>query len=248
MKTFRFLCIVVFVLVTTLWGSHAQGERDVLFQASVFSALEKCVHEGEISVRDLKQHGDFGIGTYNGIDGEMIGLDGDFYQIRMDGLAYRVDDSMKTPFAVVTLFEPDRTASLDRADDYGQLKQELDKLLPTKNIFYAIKIQGAFKYIKARSVPGQKRPYPPLSEIFKVQGIFEFRDVRGTLVGFRCPSYVKGINVPGYHFHFISEDKRQGGHLLECHLENALVGIDYIPGFYLALPEGGDFFKVGPLQ
>ncbi len=248
MKNLRYLFIALFLLVSTLWGSYAQGGRDVLFQASIFNALVERVHEGEISVKVLKQHGDFGIGTYNGIDGEMIGLDGDFYQIDMDGVAHRVDDSMKTPFAAVTFFKPDRTASLDRVEDLEQLKRELDRLLPTKNIFYAIKIEATFKYIKARSVPKQKRPYPPLSEIFKVQGIFEFRDVRGTLVGFRCPSYVKGINIVGYHFHFISEDKKQGGHVLKCRLEDARVGIDFIPGFYLALPEGGDFFKVESFQ
>jgi acetolactate decarboxylase len=248
MKNLRYLVIALFLLVSTLWGSYAQGGRDVHYQAYIFNALLERVYDGEISVKDLKQHGDFGIGTYNGLDGEMIGLDGDFYQIDMDGVAHRVDDSMKTPFAAVTFFKPDRTASLDRVDDFEQLKRELDSLLPTKNIFYAIKIEAAFKYIKARSVPKQKRPYPPLSEIFKVQGIFEFRNVRGTLVGFRCPSYVKGINIVGYHFHFISADKKQGGHVLECRLEDALVGIDFISGFYLALPEGGDFFKVESLQ
>ncbi len=248
MKNLRYLFIALFLLVSTLWGSYAQGGRDVLYQASIFNALIERVYETEISVKDLKQHGDFGVGTYNGLDGELIALDGDFYQIDMDGVAHRVDDSMKTPFAAMTFFKPDRTASLNRVDDFEQLKRELDRLLPTKNIFYAIKIEAAFKYIKARSVPKQKRPYPSLSEIFKVQAIFEFRDVRGTIVGFRYPSYVRGINRVGYHFHFISEDRKQGGHVMECSLEDALVGIDFIPRFYLALPEGGDFFKVELLQ
>jgi acetolactate decarboxylase len=109
-------------------------------------------------------------------------------------------------------------AILDKAEDYGQLEQYLDKLLPTENIFYAIKIEGTFKYIKTRSVPKQNKPYPPLVEVVKNQPTFEFHNVKGTIVGFRCPSYVEGINVPGYHLHFITGDKKAGGHLLECHL------------------------------
>jgi acetolactate decarboxylase len=248
MKNVRYLFIAVLFLLTISGGSYAQGGQNVLFQASMYSALDKGVYEGEITVKDLKQHGDFGLGTFNAVDGEMIGLDGEFYQVKVDGVAYRIDDSMQTPFALVTFFEPDKTASLNRASDFEQLRQHLDKFLPTKNIFYAIKIEGAFKYIKARSVPAQERPYPPLSQIFKNQSIFEFRDVRGTLVGFRCPSYVKGINVPGYHFHFITQDKKAGGHVLECNLQSALAEIDYIPAFYLALPESGDFFKVESFQ
>ncbi len=247
MRYFRFFAVAVLLLATILGGSHAQGEQNVLFQTSMYSLLDKGVQEGEITVKDLKRHGDFGLGTFNGIDGEMIGLDGDFYQIKVNGVAYPAQDSMKTPFAAVTFFEPDKRASLEKAADFEQLKRTLDKLVPTKNIFYAVRIEGPFKYIKARSVPRQERPYPPLSEIFRSQRIFEFHHVQGTLVGFRCPSYVKGINVPGYHFHFITEDRKAGGHLLECQLENTLVEIDYLPAFHLALPEGGDFFTLDPL-
>ncbi len=248
MKNVRYLFVAVFLLMTILGGLHAHGEEDVLFQTSMYDALDKGVHEGEITVKDLKQHGDFALGTFNAIDGEMIGLDGEFYQIKIDGLAYPAIDSMQTPFAMVTSFEPDRRTSLNKAADLEQLKQHLDGLLPTKNIFYAIKIEGAFKYIKARSVPRQERPYPRLSKIFDNQRIFQFHDVRGTLVGFRCPFYVEGINVPGYHFHFITEDRKAGGHLLQCNLEDVPVEIDYIHAFHLALPKGGDFFKVESLQ
>jgi len=248
MKNLRWLVVAVFFLATILGGTYVQGARDVLFQTSFYNALDKGVAEGETTFKDLKQHGDFGIGTFNAVDGEMVGFDGKFYQVKVNGVAYPVDDSMQTPFSFVTSFEPDKRASLGEAANYEQLKGQLDKLLPTKNIFHAIKIQGTFKYIKARSVPRQKRPYPPLAEVFKVQRIFEFRDVRCTLVGFYCPSYVAGLNIPGYHFHFLTEDKKAGGHVFECHMEKALVEIDHISALYLALPETDDFFKVEGLQ
>jgi len=120
----------------------------------------------------------------------------------------------------------------------------LDALLPTENIFYAIKVDGVFDYVKARSVPKQDKPYPPLAEAIKDQSVFEFNDVGGTIVGFRCPEYVDGTNVPGYHFHFITEDRQAGGHLLECRLQNVTVQIDYTSRFYMVLPESNDFYQM----
>jgi acetolactate decarboxylase len=174
----------------------------------------------------------------------MIALDGDFYQIKSDGKAYPVDAAMKTPFAVVTFFEPDQTFSIDDQLDYKDLEGYLDSILPTENIFYAIKLEGTYSYIKARSVPKQKKPYPPLVEAAKHQKIFEFHDVKGVIVGFRLPQYMKGINVPGYHLHFITEDRQAGGHLLACIINNVHVEIDYTNDFYMVLPEKDAFYDV----
>jgi acetolactate decarboxylase len=206
--------------------------------------LLEGVYDGEITYKKLKKYGDFGIGTFNNLDGEMIGLESRFYQIKTDGIAYPVDESMRTPFAVVTFFEPDKSVLLDKALNYEKLKQYLDSLLPTQNIFYAIKIKGKFSYIRARSVPRQEKPYPPLTQVVKKQSIFEFDFVEGTIVGVRSPSYVKGINVPGYHFHFITSDKRTGGHVLECLIKNVKIEIDYTSKFYLVLPESDSFYEL----
>ena len=192
---------------------------------------------------ELKKHGDLGLGTFNNLDGEMIGIDGEFYQIKADEVAYPVDDSMKTQFAVVTFFESDETKEIDKSVNYDQLKVFLNSMLPTENIFYAFKTEGTFEFIKTRSVPGQNKPYPPLVEIVKNQLIFEFHDIKGTLVGSWFPDYMKGINVPGYHFHFITEDKKAGGHLLECQTENIRIGIDYTSNSYLELPENEEFYN-----
>ncbi len=248
MKRINVLLITIFFLTIIFGGSNVQGAEDVLFQSSMINALDKGIAEGEMTIKDLKQHGDFGIGTLNAIDGEMLGLDGNYYRMNVDGVANLVDDSMKTPFAAVTFFKPDKTFSLNDIKDYKELKQQIDNLLPTKNIFYAIKIKGTFKYIKARSVPRQSRPYPTLKEVFKTQRITEFRNVQCTFVGFRCPVYVEGINFPGHHFHFVTEDRKAGGHIYECHLEKGVVEIDYIPSFYLELPESKEFFKLEGLE
>lgn len=244
MKTIRYLLLFAFLAVVVCGCSHLQKDRDVLFQTSTINALLEGIYDGETTYGELKQHGDFGLGTFNGLDGEMVGLDGKFYQVKADGIAYPVSDSAKTPFAVVTFFKTDKTVLLEKAEDYSQLKQYLDYSLPTKNIFYAIKIEGVFKYIKTRSVPGQTKPYPPLVEVTKNQPIFEFHDVKGTIVGFRCPVYVKGINVPGYHLHFITKNKKAGGHILECQMRNVNIEVDYTSKFFMVLPEHSEFYKV----
>jgi acetolactate decarboxylase len=247
-----FLCL----LVVTVAGCSSKAaapeyapnpltQREILFQVSTIDALLNGVYEGVETYGKVLQYGDFGIGTFEGLDGEMIGFDGNFYQVKADGIAYPVSSSMKTPFACVTFFDIDHEERLSPGMDYVQLQQFIDDTLPTRNIFYAIKIEGAFSYMKTRSVPRQERPYPPLVDVTANQPVFEFHDVKGTMVGFRCPDYVSGINVPGYHLHFLTESRDAGGHVLEFRVEEAVAFVDDTPEFLMALPgEDSDFYKI----
>lgn len=230
-----------FLLLVLAFGSAGcvglKQDNDTLFQVSTINALLNGDYHGAMTFGELKRYGNFGIGTFDGLDGEMIGLDGRFYQIKADGVAYSVPDSMTTPFAVVTEFDDDKTAFVQTTMDYEGVQRYLDELIPDANIFYAVKISGTFKYIKVRSVPKQKEPYPPLVEAVKGQTIFEFHDIKGTIVGFRCPDSVKGLNVPGHHFHFITADKKAGGHLLACQLQQVTITVDYTLEFHMVLPQ-----------
>ncbi len=234
------IIIYFFLLFFILTSGGCVGlhqDTDTLFQVSTINALLNGDYHGSITLGDLRRNGTFGIGTFDGLDGEMIGLHGRFYQLKADGVAYPVSDSMTTPFAMVTPFETDKIWPLQGEMDYEGLTSYLDGLIPDKGIFYAVEITGTFPYIKSRSVPRQKEPYPPLIEAVKDQTIFEFHDIKGTIVGFRCPDSVKGgINVPGYHFHFITADNKAGGHLLACQLRTATIAIDFTTQFHLVLP------------
>ena len=243
MKINGYLLVVIFLSIAIYGCIHLHTNEDIVFQTSTISALLEGVYDGNVTYKDLKKHGDFGIGTFNNLDGEMIGLEGRFYQIKADGIAYSVLDSMKTPFAVVTFFKPDKALLLDKLANCKQLEQYLDNLLPTKNIIYAFKIKGNFKYIKTRSVPKQSKPYPPLIEVVKDQPTFEFNNVTGTIAGFWFPDYMEGVNVPGYHFHFITEDRKAGGHILDCQLHNGRIEIDYLSELFMALPENSEFYN-----
>jgi acetolactate decarboxylase len=220
---------------------HRQGSADAIYQTSTVSALMEGAYDGGTSFRELRKHGDFGIGTLDALDGEMLGLKGRFYQIRSDGRVYTVGDGAKTSFAVVKFFRPDETLVIDKAMDCRQLEAFLDSKLHLKNIFYAIEVEGSFSSVKARSVPAQKKPYPLLAEAAKGQAVFEFHDVKGVLAGFRTPEQAAGINVPGYHFHFLSADATVGGHVLSCLIEKAKISVDAARELFLVMPEKNDF-------
>ena len=219
-------------------GEHS---HHTLFQTSTIDALLNGNYEGDVSLAELATRGDFGLGTFDALDGEMVALDGVFYQIKADGRAYEVDGRTKTPFAVVTFFEPRESRQLPAPMDYAALRTYLDEMVAgDATTCHAVRVDGRFDYVKTRSVPRQRKPYPTLVEVVKHQPTFEFHDARGSLVGFRFPDYVGGLNVSGYHFHFITGDRRAGGHLLECEMARGELRVDYESDLNLELPAGVD--------
>jgi acetolactate decarboxylase len=217
---------------------ESEHPHHVLFQTSTIEALLDGNYEGDVTFAELEERGDFGLGTFDALDGEMICLDGDFYRVRADGRAYAVDGESKTPFAVVTFFEPDLLRPLTAVGDFTTLCAHLDRVVEDRAVCYAVRVDGHFDYVKTRSVPRQSKPFPPLVEVVKHQPTFELHDVRGSLAGFRFPDRVGGLNVSGYHFHFISEDRRVGGHLLECRISRGELRIDHEVDLQLELPAG----------
>ena len=241
-KESRFLLLLLILAVFSLNYADAEEERDSLFQTSILEAFAVGVYDGDFTFGDLKKHGDFGLGTFNRLDGEMIALDGVFYQVKSDGKTHIVEDSMKTPFAAVTFFEADDTLSPDQKLSCKELEGYIENALPTKNIYYAIKVKGSFEYMKTRSVPAQVRPYPPLGDVVKVASKFEFNNIGGAIVGFRLPGYMENINQTWFHFHFITDDKKAGGHVLDCKINDVTIEIDYTGSLELSLPDT-DYFN-----
>ncbi len=220
--------------------NNQQPEKIV--QISTIDALLQGVYDGTTPLSNLKTYGDFGIGTFNELDGEMILLDGVFYQVKADGKVYTPGENVQTPFATVTFFQPEDSLEVSGLD-YPGLKSILDSLIESPNLFYAIRLTGTFSYVKTRSVPGQRQPYRPLVEVTANQPEFTSRSVSGTLLGFYSPPFVKGINVPGYHLHFLSDDKTAGGHLLEFKLKKANVKLQPVSQFELILPKETEFLE-----
>ena len=218
--------------------AHTLCQEKTVFQNAPIHALLAGCYSGTTNIRDLKKHGDFGIGTLDALDGEMIVLDRVFYQIKPDGKAYLLSDQDTSPFATVTFFESGKELFPERAMNYKELEGFLDKNLPSENLIY-----GKFPSLKVRSAARQKKPFSVLTEAIKEQKIFELQDQEGTLVGFRFPPYAEGINVPGYHFHFLNKDRTLGGHVLDLQVEEPRIQIDASRGFSMQLPESEEFLK-----
>jgi acetolactate decarboxylase len=204
------------------------------------NALVEGFYVANTTIAKIKQHGDFGLGTFNFLDGEMVLLDGNVYQIRSDGNVYRVNDDEKSPFACVTFFSPDTFEDLENSDNPKDLYDLLNTLIPSENMLYAIRIDGTFSYVKTRAVPRSEN-YRPLVEATKNQPVFEFHNVRGCLAGFHTPRFMESLNAPGYHMHFLTEDRQCGGHLIECVLKRAHIGIQHVPKLDVGLPVTLDF-------
>ena len=241
---FLLIYCLSFLVTACQPATQPQKNDEILYQYSTISSLSAGVFDGALTYGQLKQHGDFGLGTFNGLDGEMVEVDGQIYQIKSDGVATLVDDAQKTPFAVVTYFSPDQTIKIDKAMGCEDLKTYLDGLLPTANIPYAVKVSGVFGQLQTRSVPKQTQPYPTLAEATKKQATFDFQNVEGVMVGFRLPAYMAGVNATPYHFHFITADHKAGGHVLKCEVEKVTVEIDNTSEWEMDLPSDPAFYKV----
>ena len=186
---------------------YPEHEPHVLFQASTIGALLDGAYDGDVTIAELAEHGDLGLGTLNALDGEMIVLDGRFYRADIDGLVEELDPNARTPFAALVWFEPSLERVLDRPLSHDRLLAELDTVAADDEASCALRIEGEFERVRARSVPRELPPYRPLAEVVADQHVFELTEVEGTLVGFRFPQYADGIEVGGYHLHFLTADR-----------------------------------------
>ena len=234
-NTMRTLLIGL-TLLAALSVQAADDDRDVLYQVSTIGALLAGVYDSVATVGAVAEHGDFGLGTFEALDGELIMLDGVVYQAAFDGSLNPMPPSSGTPFMAVTHFEPDLVLDAPAPLDFAAFEQWLEASFPSRNVLYAVQADARFASIRVRSVPRQHKPYPPLVEVARGQAVFEHRDIGGTLVGFWCPTFVKGLNVPGFHLHFLSADRRHGGHVLDFRMDEGTVRLDDTNGWDIELP------------
>jgi acetolactate decarboxylase len=220
----------------------SNAAQHTLYQVSTATALVEGVYKGAIPVGTLRQHGNLGLGTFENLDGEMVIVNGDVFQVRADGSVRKVGDEVLSPFAAITNFTPGPQNILEDCPNLAHLTARFDTLRHSENVFYALRVDGLFDYIHTRAMRRTKEGVP-LLEAAAVQPEFEFNNIKGTLVGFWTPEYAKTLNVPGYHLHFISDDRTQGGHLLQCRGENLRLQIQLEGQYQIVLPETNDFLK-----
>ena len=229
-------------IITAALAQYLKTPVHTLFQVSTSGALVAGVYSGAVSVMSLLQHGDIGLGTFANLDGEMVVLDGHAYQIQGSGRVSEPPADAQAPFAVVTKFSHETDARIGPIEDFGELEKRCDVLRTSGNIFYAFRLDGTFKRIRTRAVN------PPeagarLLDAAKAQSEFHFTDVPGSLVGLWSPGFSSAFSVAGYHFHFLSDDRQEGGHLLDLASESLRLRMEALTDFHLALPETESFLK-----
>lgn len=215
--------------------------RHSIFQYSLMTALLDGVYDGDLSVSELLGRGNFGIGTFNALDGEMVVLDGVCYRLDSDGTASEAALDARTPFAITTNFVPRLRRTSPPNLTREALADVIDGLLPSSNYMYALKISGTFSTMTTRTVVKQERPYRPMAEVTDEDTEHTFEDVRGVVVGFRTPIYEKGIGVPGCHAHFIDSERTVGGHILDFTISSGEIELCVGTDLQLSLPLTGDF-------
>ena len=229
---------------TNTSAASTAKDTETIYQVALLQSLTQGYYDGIIKASKLKEHGDTGIGTFQGVNGEMIVIDGKVYQALGDGTVKEAADDETIPFSNVTFFDSDISVDLKDIKDMASFKSELDKTVNEKgkNMFYMVKISGTFEKMHVRTELKQEKPYKSLDKALETdQREFNYENITGTVVGLYCPDYMGGLNATGWHFHFISDDRTKGGHMLELSFKEAKAELDLTPEFDLELSDNSDF-------
>ncbi len=229
-------------VVTAALSQYFQTARHRAYQISTSAALVQGVYDGAVSSRTLLANGDFGLGTFEHLDGEMVVLDGIIYQVRGDGSVQRRQDDFQIPFAVVSRFQPEENFDVHAVGSLNDLERACDPRRESDNLFYALRVDGVFERMHTRAVKATGEG-TTLVAAARTQPEFHFKDIEGTLVCIWSPRYSSSFSIPGYHFHFISKDRTKGGHVLDCSGKALCVGIQMLCEYDVRLPETGSFLK-----
>jgi acetolactate decarboxylase len=195
-----------------------------------------------VSSRTLLANGNFGLGTFEHLDGEMVVLDGNIYQVRGDGSVQHRQDDFRVPFAVVSQFQPEETFDVPAVGNLEDLEQACDRHRESDNLFCALRADGVFERMHTRAMKAISEG-TGLAAAARTEPEFHFRNIEGTLVCIWSPRYSSSFSVPGYHFHFISKDRTKGGHVLDCGTKALHAGIQMLSEYDVRLPGTDSFLK-----
>jgi acetolactate decarboxylase len=210
--------VSVETIVNLALSEYLNTPLHTLFQVSTSGALVAGVYDKQVSVQTILEHGDFGLGTFAHLDGEMVVLDGHAYQVLGTGAVAEASPDAWAPFAVVTRFSPETNVTLGPVSSLPELQRLSDPHRKSGNLFYALRLDGTFARMRTRAV-NPAAPGARLLDAAKAQSEFSFENISGTLVGLWSPGFSSAFSVAGYHLHFLSSDHRHGGHVLDLEAE-----------------------------
>lgn len=233
---------VLLVLVTIPALSASPFPDNSLFTVGIGSGLIGGLYDGFYPNKLLKKHGNFGLGAPDKLDGELMIFQGKIYQTQHSGKTFIADDKALTPFAMVNFFHPDIKITPQQSMNKVALFHYLDSVLTNMNGMYAIHVSGKFSYVKTRAFPPVKEhQHTPLADMLSLQNFFEFKACQGDLIGYRLPSFMDNTNIAGYHFHYLSQQKDAGGHIIDLNTEDIVIEIDILDSYTIQVPATKDF-------
>ena len=235
-KHFSAVSLVMICCAVLLSGCCCTTKEPRITQVAIIDTLLGGMYDGSATVAQLKSWGTLGIGTMHQLDGEMLMVDGVVYQVKYDGTVNRPADQETIPFATAVNFVPGKRVKMGNIKSFQDFEKIVPKYIANRNVPVAVRLKGTFSFMHTRSVERQKKPYRPLVEAAKNQAEFKFKNITGDMVGFLFPKYVKGMNVPGWHLHFVDKDRRCGGHVLDFSVLDGELEICEIYDFRAVFP------------
>ena len=216
-----------------------------IYQVSTLQALALGYTRPVVTVQELLEHGDTGLGTFENVDGEMVILDGVCYQAKQDGSIVRSEDSAGVPFAVSGFVKDGEKFKIDAKQNLDDIKLALTLKIDedfSLNSIHIARIDGFFDLIHARAGAPYRSQHITLKEILsKTQKDFSFERLYGTLVCVYYPDYMDGINASGWHMHFLSEDRKLGGHVFEASMSSGECQLQKMDRIDIQLPREAAF-------
>ena len=204
------------------------SEAIKLFQYNTLGALMAGLYGGTLTVGELLEHGDLGLGTLDSIDGELIVLDGKAYQAKgSEGKVEVVEVSPdeKVPYAAVVPHQAEVIFRQRYEMTDKELEDRIESYYDGVNLFRSIKIKGHFKHMPRAHDSKIKVPILSLRMLPHANLEYEVDNISGTIVGIWTPEMFHGVSVAGYHLHFISDDLTFGGHVMDFVIENGIIEV-----------------------
>ena len=224
------------------WSIRYGGQKmsSKMYQVSTLQALALGYSRAVITIEELVKHGNTGLGTFENVDGEMILMDGKCFRAMEDGTVVEEGKDTGVPFCAIADLNKKRTFDISDVPNMDALRELLTLQIEEDfglNSMHVVRIDGLFGKIDARSEAPFRSHHVTLQTILsKNQRAFVFENIRGSLVGVYFPDYMDGINMPGWHLHFISEDRSKGGHVFDMSLQEVTVYLDKISRIEIQLP------------
>ena len=206
-------------------------------QFSFVDALVAGLLDGAFDAQDVAASGDFGVGCGDALDGELVLVDGEMFVCRGSGAVERVPNDARLPFAEVTAFAPTFTREITEPIGEHDFELLVDSIVPSHNLFYAVRVDGDFEWVSVREAQRQSLPYPGLADAVKNQHESLIETTTGTLLGFKGPDVFQGLSVADYHLHYITADRQLGGHSMDFVLTRGTLTIEAYASFTVTLPQ-----------